>query len=118
MSAHYLDYGHRFDGVYRAVADYLLNGGCHVLRRRAEAGCVVGDRQVVVDGLGYADDPHLRASADKEGGELDDGVHGVVTANVEKGLYPVLFKASEYFFVDLGVVLLRGELVAAGAQHR
>ena len=116
VSAHYLDHGDGFYRINRAVADYLLNCRRHILSRRAEAGGVVGDGEVVVDGLGYADDSDLRALADKIGRELNDCVHGIVAADIEEGLDAVLLEAAEDLFVYLGVLLPRGELVAAGAQ--
>ena len=49
-----------------------------------KARAVVGDRQVIVDGLGDADDPQLIAGLAGQLVDLVAGVHGVVAAVVEK----------------------------------
>ena len=63
-----------------------------VLGRRAVAGGVVGQAQVVVDGLGHADEPDAAADLGTVAAELGDGVHGVVAADVEQRADIVLIK--------------------------
>lgn len=55
ISAHYLNDGDGLDTVNTAVSDNFLQSCGNILCGRAEAGSVVGHREVVVDSLGHAD---------------------------------------------------------------
>ena len=73
-----------FQGI--AVADDLLCGGSDVLGSTSVARCVIGQSQIVVNGLGNADELCGIALYNGVIGKLFDGVHGVVAADVNKAL--------------------------------
>ncbi len=94
------------------VAGDLADGGRDVFDDGAVAGAVVGDGQVVVDGLGNADDAEGVALFLGELGDLVGGVLGIVAAGVEKVADVVGLEDLEDAF-KVGLLL---ELVAAGAE--
>ena len=116
VAAHDLGHGHAADVVDGRVPDDFLQDGGNVLGCRAVAGGVVGQAQVVVDGLGHTDEPHRAAHPRAIAAELGDGVHRVVAADVEHRADVVLVKQGEQLDVGRGVRLRLGELVAAAAQ--
>ena len=77
---------------------------------------MVGQAQVVVDGLGHTDEPHAAAHPVAVAAELGDGVHGVVAADVEHRADVVLVKQGEQLDERGGVGVRVGQLVAAAAQ--
>ena len=104
-------------GVYRPVSyTHLDVYKRQVLGRRAVAGGVVGEAEVIIDGLGYTDKTHRTAYLCAVAAELGDGVHRVVAADVEHRADVVLVKQGEQLDVGRGVRLRLGELVAAAAQ--
>ena len=100
-----------------AVADDLLDGGGDVLRRAAVARCVVGQGEVVVDRLGHAEEALRLAGEQRVVGELLDGVHRVVAADVDEALDVELVENVEDLDVDVLILVDGGQLVAAGAQE-
>ena len=79
---------------------------------------MVGDAQVVVNGLGNADDLDVQLLLPKIGGELLHGVHGIVSADVEKRTDLAALQAVHDLLVH-GIVLLPvRQFIPAGAQHR
>ena len=92
VAAHDLGHSHAADVVDGGVPDDLFQDGGDVLGRRAVAGGVVGQAQVVVDGLGHADEADAAADLGAVAAELGDGVHGVVAADVEQRADIVLVK--------------------------
>ncbi len=99
------------------VADDLLQGRCNVLCSGAVSGAVIGDRQIIVDGLGNAHEGLLLAMLLRIVGEHLDGVHGVIAACVEQGVNVVLLHHLEDLLVDILMSFRLGHLVAAGAQE-
>ncbi len=94
--------------------------GCHVEgelhrgkriepRGAAETWAVIGCGEVVVDGLGDPDDADIVG----ETGNLEAGVHRVVSAVVEKHFHAMFFEC----FQDRGVVLVL-HLVPATPERR
>ena len=77
---------------------------------------MVGQAQVVVEGFGHTDEPHAAAHALTVAGKLCDGVHGVVTANVEHRADVVLVKQGEQLDERGGIGVRVGQLEAATAQ--
>ena len=77
---------------------------------------MVGKAQVVVDGLGHTDEPHTAAHTLPVTGQLCDGVHRVVAADVEHGADIVLVKQSEQLDKRGGIGVRVGQLEAAAAQ--
>ena len=117
VAAHDLHQGHVGRAVHRGVPDDLLHHHADVLGRRAVAGGVVGELQVVVDGLRDAHEADVAADPRAVAAELVDGVHAVVAADVEEVLDVVLLQQVEDF-AEGGVILLGlGQAVAAGAQE-
>ena len=116
MTAHDLGHSHAADVVDGGITDDFLEDGGNVLGRRAVAGGVVGEAEVIIDGLGYTDKTHRTAYLCAVAAELGDGVHRVVAADVEHRADVVLVKQGEQLDVGRGVRLRLGELVAAAAQ--
>ena len=71
---------------------------------------MVGQAQVVVDGLGHTDEPHAAAHLVAVAAELGDGVHGVVAADVEHRADVVLVKQGEQLDERGGVGVRVGSL--------
>ena len=118
IAAHDLDDGHVLRAVDRRVADDLLHHNADVLGRTAVAGGVVGDHQVIVDGLGHAHKADVAADVCAVVGQLADGVHRVIAADVEEVADVQLLQNLEQPDVDalaLGGVPV-GQLIAAGTQ--
>ena len=112
MSAHDLNYGDHRGVVNVSVQLKLHHRGSDVLSRAAVTGAMIGAEQVVVDGLGYADDSAFPARLLHELAYLVAGIHRVVTAVVEE-VTDIVFL--EYFEKSLviGIVNLFGlELIS------
>ncbi len=100
------------------VADDFLHHDADVLGGAAVAGGVVGDHQVIVDGLGHAHKADVAADVCAVIGQLADGVHRVIAADVEEIADVQLLQNLKQLDVDglaLGGVPV-GQLVAAGTQ--
>ena len=78
---------------------------------------MVGDHQVVVDGLGHTHEADAALHTVAIVGQLADGVHGVVAANVEEVADVQLLQNGEQLLVDRLVVVPVGQLVTAAAQE-
>ena len=78
---------------------------------------MVGDHQVVVDGLGHAHKADVALDALAVLGQLADGVHGIVAADVEEVADVQLFQNGEQLFVDGLVLMPVRQLVAAAAEE-
>ena len=59
---------------------------------------MVGSEKVVIDGLGNADDSYLVSAILRIFRELCDGIHRIVSANVEEISYIVLFEDLDDLF--------------------
>src|SRR5699024_6916564 len=84
VAAHALHDGDILGAVDGGVTDDLLHDHADVLGGTAVAGGVVGDHQVVVDGLGHAHEADVAAHMLAVVRQLADGVHAVVAADVEE----------------------------------
>ena len=116
VASHDLHHGDVLGAVHGGVTDDLLHHNADVLGRRTVTGGVVGDHQVVVDGLGHAHEADVALDALAVLGQLADGVHGVVAADVEEVADVQLFQNGEQLLVDRLVGVPVGQLVAAAAQ--
>ena len=118
VPAHDLNYGDRGNGIHAAVADYLLEGRSNVLRRRAESRSVVGFSNVVVDGLWNTNDADSYILCREVAVQLHNGVHRVISADVEEcpDIVAVehLCNAEVIRFVLVPVL----QLESAGAEYR
>ena len=85
VAAHQLQH-HHMDGQAGSVQRQLAGGFRRVAGGGAEAGTVIGDVQVVVHGLGNADDLHIQPLGLGKLGDLVAGVHGIVAAVVEEAV--------------------------------
>ena len=118
ITSHDLNDGNRLCGVYRAVADDLLHGGCDIFSRRAKAGCMVGNDKVIVDGLGNTDDPHLVIVSLGILGKLCNGIHRIVSANIEEVSDVVFLEYLKELFVNLVALSYLRKLLTARAKRR
>mgnify|MGYP000072345385 CR=1 FL=1 len=116
VTAHDLGHSHATDVVDGGVTDDFLEDGGDVLGRRAVAGGVVGEAEVIIDGLGYTDKTHRTAYLCAVAAELGDGVHRVVAADVEHRADVVLVKQGEQLDERGGIGVRVGQLEAAAAQ--
>ena len=110
VAAHEL-HDHHVDGQGGGVKGQFQGGHRGVLGRAAEARTVVGDRQVIVDGLRNTDDPQLVPGLAGQLVDLVAGIHGVVAAIVKEIADVELLEALQH----RGIVRV-GELPPAGAQ--
>ena len=94
------------------IAGHLAHGSGDILDHGTIAGAVVGDGQIVVDGLGDTDDAQLVALLLSELGDFVGGILGVVAAGVEE-VTDVLSLKDFQHALEVGLLL---ELVAAGAE--
>ena len=78
---------------------------------------MVGHHQVVIDGLGNAHEADIALDAVAVLGQLADGIHGVVAANVEEVANVQLFQDGEQLLVNGLVIVPIGQLIAAAAQE-
>ena len=117
IAAHDLHHGNVLGAVHGGIADDLFHHNANVLGGRAIAGGVVGDHQVVVDGLGHAHKADVALDAFAVLSQLADGVHGVVAADVEEVADVQLFQNGEQLFVDGLVLMPVRQLVAAAAEE-
>ena len=118
VAAHDLHDGDHAGVIDVGIAMHFHAGGGDELGRGGKAGAVVGAVQVVVDGLGHADDAALIAGLLHVLGDLVAGVHGVVAAVIEKVANVVFFEDLQDTLIISIVLVGVGQLVAAGAQLR
>ena len=116
VAAHDLGHRHAADVIHRGIADDFLQDGGNVLCGRAVAGGMVGEAQIVVDSLGHTDEPHTAVHPLPVAGQLCDGVHRVVAADVEHRADVVLVKQGEQLDKRGGIGVRVGQLEAAAAQ--
>ena len=116
VAAHDLGHRHTADVVNGGVTDDLLQDGGNVLGGRAVAGGVVGQAEVVVDGLGHTDEPDAAAHLGTVTGEFCNGVHRVIAADVEQRTDIVLVKQGEQLDERGRIHVRVRQLVAAAAQ--
>ena len=116
VAAHDLHDGDRLLVVVHGGVDGdLPHGGGHVLGGASISRCVVCLHQVVVNGLGNADEADGTVHKSGVPGQLAHRVHGVVSSYIKEVADIQLLKASEQLRVHWVVQVLR-QLVAAGAQ--
>ena len=119
MTAHHLedeDLGRR-ERHRRDVERRLANRDRNVLRHRAEAGAVVGDRQIVVDGLRDADRDDRITEGFAELRDLERGIRRIPPAVVEEVPDVVGAEDIDEPLVLRAVLVEPPELVAAGAER-
>ena len=110
VPAHELQH-HHMDGKAGGIQGQLTGGFPGIPGGGAEARAVVGDVQVIVHGLGNADDLHIQPFPLGQLGNLVAGVHGVVAAVIEEAADVEFFQGLN----DGGIVRVR-QLPAAGAD--
>ena len=116
VAAHDLDDGDVLRAVNRRVADELLHDDADVLGGGAVARGMVGAHQVVVDRLGHADEADVAADLLGIVAQLADRVHAVVAADIEEVSDIHAVEDREQVFIDLGMLEIAGQLVAAASQ--
>ena len=118
ITSHDLNDGNRLCGVYRAVANDLLHGRRDIFSRRSKSGRVVGNDKVVVDGLGNTDDSHLVIVSLRILGKLCNGIHRIVSANIEEVSDVVFLEYLKELFVNLVALSDLRKLLTARAERR
>ena len=78
---------------------------------------MVGDGQIVVDGLRAADKLLFCTGQQCIVGKLADGIHGVISADIDEDLNLQLVQKLEDSFVNFLILVDLRQLVAAGAQE-
>ena len=116
VTAHDLGHGHALQVIHVGIPNDLLHHGGNVLGRAAKAGGVVGEHQVIVDGLGHTDEPDGAADAAAVSCQLGNGVHAVVAADVKHRVDLITLEQAEQGLVHALVLLGGGQLVPAAAQ--
>ena len=117
VASHDLQNGNGSVVVHMGVPLDLHAGGSDVSGCGAEARAVVGAVEVIVNGLGHADDAARIAHGLHVLGDFVACVHGVVAAVVEEIAHIILAENFENTAV-VGVILAGiSQLVAAGAQR-
>ena len=116
VAAHNLGHRHAAQVIHAGIADDLLQNRGNILGRAAVAGGVVGQHQVIVNGLGHADKADCAALRVAVGAQLGDGVHRVIAADVEHRADVILGKQLKQLHKRLFVHRRVGQLVAAAAQ--
>ena len=118
VAAHDLDDGDGGNVVDGDVAGKLGEGCGDVLGGGAEAGGMVGAAEVVVDGFRRAHDGDVKPLLAHELRELGDGIHRIVSADVDE-IADIKLPEDLDNLLELGAVLFEGlELQAAGAESR
>ena len=118
ITSHDFHDGNGRNGVYRTVADDLLHLGCDKLSGAAEAGSVVGAGQVVVDSLGETNHTHIVIVSGDIAAQLFDGIHGIVTADIEEVTNVVLAELLNQSVKERLILCGIGQFLTAGAEAR
>ena len=78
---------------------------------------MVGEGQIVVDGLGHTQKLLLMPLHDGIIGQLLDGIHGIVSSDINEGFDVQLVQNLENLLVDLTVLMDLRKLEPAGAKE-
>ena len=100
ISAHDFHNSHTLKVVNKAVAHKLLCNCGNKFCRTAKAGGVVGCYKVVINGFGNAHKLDIRLFKFIVYAELFHGVHGIISADIEKALDVILFKNLKKLLVN------------------
>ena len=115
MASHDLDDRDGFLLVDRGVEDDLADRGSDIFCSTSESRCMVGEDQIVVDRLRNSDEFHVTADLLRVAGELVDGIHGVVSADIEEVTDVHLTEIVKDRRIDFTLEVCR-KLIAAGAE--
>ena len=102
VTTHGLDKRDVFAVVDAAVAGELGGHGRNESRRAAKAWGVIGVLEVVVDGFWHAYNANRAFYLGKVSRQLIRGVHGIVSADIEYGVYLVFLELRINLLVDRG----------------
>ena len=116
VTPHYFYNRDRLDGVNSRIEEDFLRDRCDILRRRAETGGVIRAGEVVVDCFRNAHHAHFKADGGAIARELCNGIHRVVSADIEEVAYVVFFEDFNELFKRCGVVLRLREFFSARAE--
>ena len=79
---------------------------------------MIGQRQIVVNRLGTADEP-LRITLDNRiVGKLFDRIHGIVSANIDEGFDFQLLQDFENLLIYFRILVNFRQLIPAGTEKR
>ena len=115
MASHDLNDRHRSLLVYGGVQDDLPDRGGYIFCSAAETGRMICEHQIVVNGLGNADEPYIAAGPGSKAGKLIHRIHGVVSSHIEEISDVHFAEIIKNSGIDSVRQILR-ELKAAGPQ--
>ena len=118
VTAHRLDDAHHRGIVNFGVEVDFHDRGGDVSRRARVAGAVIGAVQVVIDGLGHADDVAFVTGLLQVLGNFIAGIHGIVAAVIHEKTHVIFF---EYFQNSLVVGIVHRsvfQLITHRAERR
>ncbi len=103
-------------GEAKRIPDDLLGRSRNIFCRASEAGCVIRKRQVIVNRLGHSQELLLMSLDDRIIRQFLDGVHGVVSTDIDESLNLQLVQNLENFLIDFGILMDLRQLKPAGTQ--
>ena len=92
MTAHYLNNGHHVGIIYIGILADLHAGSGNKFCRASEAGTMVGSEKIVVDSFGNSHNAALISYLLHVLAYLIAGIHGIVSAIIEKVPHVIFFK--------------------------
>ena len=84
MASHDLDDGDRSLLIDRGIKNDLADSGSNIFCSASESGGVVREDKVVIDRFWNPNEFHTASDFFRVAGELVHGIHGVISAHVEK----------------------------------
>ena len=115
MASHDLDDRDRFFLIDIGIGRDLTDCGSNVFCGTSESRSMISIYQIIVDGLWFADHADRTADTCSIAGKLADGIHGIITADIEEPADIELFKFAEKCRINRIFKRFR-QFVAAGAE--
>src|SRR5699024_5958707 len=103
--------------IHRSVKNNLSYSGGHIFGGASVAWSMVRVYQIVVNGLGLADDTDRAVDLRGIAGKFAHGIHRIIAADIEKPADIQLLKLFKKKRIN-GILQRFRQLVAAGAKRR
>ena len=117
ISSHDLDDRHALHLIDQTITYQFLGNGGNIFCSAAVTGRMIRTLQVIIDRLGHTDKTDQTVNCLGIIGKLFYGVHGVITADIEKCRNLQFFQNCKYFLIDSFIFTALRQLIAAGAQE-